>query len=171
MNERRPTPLGWLGQGLAYACFGVVIGTFASGPTYRPLATGDALIRLSFSHASQRKFECRQLSPAEVAALAPNMRTATECQRERLPVGVALEVDGDILYAAELTPAGLANDGAATAYERFVVPSGHHRVIARLRDSARAQGFDHEAVIDIELAAGEVLVVDFDGTAGGFEFR
>ncbi len=151
-----------------YAVFMAVIGYFATSPAYTYVDPGAAVITLSFGHAGERKSECRRLTPEELAALAPNMRRPTDCPRARVSLLVELELDDEILYRAWLPPSGLAGDGASAAYERFVVAPGRHRVTARLRDSRRQEGFDYVLEEDVELAAGQHLVIDFRASTGGF---
>ncbi len=164
-------PLQVLGQIAAYALFAAVIGYFSLAPAYTHLDPGLALVKLSFSHAARLKGECRRLTPEELAKLPPNMRRPLDCPRERLPVVVELALDGRPLYRAELPPGGLARDGTATVYRRFAVEPGRHVLAARLRDSARAEGFDYERTAEIELRAGQNLAVDFHADRGGFVFK
>jgi hypothetical protein len=146
-------------------------GTFADSPAYVHHPPGHALINLSFSHGAGRKGECRRLSAEEIARLAPNMRRPTQCPRERLPVHVELALDGNLLYRGTLPPTGLSGDGPSRVYERFPVAPGAHRIDVRLRDTARAEGFDHERTEIVELKPGQNFVVDFRPDAGGFIFR
>ena len=67
-------------------------------------------------------------------------------------------------------PAGLAADGASTVYRRLVVPAGRHEIRARLSDNAQGE-FNYVAERAMELAAGRVLLIDFNASAGGFVFR
>jgi hypothetical protein len=136
-----------------------------------PVAPDQALIKLSFVHGAQRRGDCRRLSPDELAKLAPNMRKSMECPRERLPVVVELELDDELLYAAKLPPTGLSGDGPSRAYERFVVSPGRRVLTIRLRDTARAEGFDHVEQKQVDLAPGQILAVDFDAVRGGFRFE
>lgn len=163
-------PLRILAQAGAYALFAAVVGYFSMSPTYTHHDPSLALIRLSFSHAAGHREPCRQLTPEEIAALAPNMRLSQKCSRERLDVFVELALDDDVLYRAALPPSGLARDGASTAYQRFAVAPGSHRLRLRLRDSARKEGYDYEHEADIELAPSENFVVDFRANLGGFVF-
>jgi len=157
-------------QALAHGLFVALVGYLAVAPAYTYLGEGQALLRLSFNHAGQPVRECHRLTPEELAALPPNMRRPLDCPRERVPLLVELELDGKLLYRETLPPAGLAGDGNASAYARFPVPAGRHRLVARLRDSPREQGFDYQRAADIELAPGDNFVVGFDATAGGFQF-
>lgn len=157
-------------QGVLYGAFAAFVGYFANAPTYEHLAPGEALVRLSFSHAAQRTEACRERTPEELAKLAPNMRARQVCPRARSPVTVEIELDGKPLYRIIAQPAGLAADGASTVYRRLTVPAGRHEVRARLSDNAQGE-FNYVAERMIELAAGRVLLIDFNATAGGFVFR
>ncbi|GMQ96327.1 MAG: hypothetical protein BMS9Abin14_877 [Gammaproteobacteria bacterium] len=158
-----------LGQAAMYAVFMAVIGYFATSPAYTFVDPGAAVITLSFTHAGERKSECRRLTPEELAALAPNMRRPTDCPRGRVSLLVELDLDDETLYRASLPPSGLAGDGASAAYERFVVAPGRYRLRARLRDSRREEGFDYVLEKDVELVPGQHLVVDFRAGTGGFK--
>ena len=159
-----------IGQAIAYALFAVVIGYFATQPAYTYLDPGKAQIKLSFGHAGEHITECRQLTQEELNKLAPNMRRPMDCPRGRLPVLIELELDGELLYSAELPPSGLAGDGVSTAYKKFAVDPGQHRLVARLRDSNRSEGFDHEKAAEITLLPQQNFVIDFHPSKGGFLF-
>ncbi len=157
-----------LGQVVAYAAFMAMLGYFATLPAYTYVDSGAAVVTLSFAHAGDKVSECRRLTPEEIAALPANMRRTTDCPRARVSLLVELQLDDKILYRAFLAPSGLASDGASSVFERFVVAPGRHRLSARLRDSRREEGFDHEMTEDIELVTGQHLVVDFRADTGGF---
>ena len=164
----------WLrivGQTAAYAAFVALLAYFATAPAYSPGDPHAATIKLSFVHVGQRKGECRQRAPEEIARMPPNMRLALDCPRERLPLTVELELDGKLLVRRELVAAGLARDRAASTYQKFVVPPGRYRLMARLRDSARPGGFDYERSAEVELRPRQNFVVDFRAEAGGFIFH
>lgn len=164
-------PQRYIGQITAYGVFLLVIGYFATAPTYSPIADDEAVIKLSFSHYGELVSECRKRTPEELAELPPNMRSPLECTRERSPVVVQLQLDEQTLYDAVLRPTGLSRDGASYAYERFIVPSGQYMLYARLRDDGRAEGFNYRAQRAVELHAAEVLVVEFDTATSGFVFH
>jgi hypothetical protein len=147
-----------------------LIGYFSTQPRFSVLEPGQALVRLSFIHAAERKEPCRTRSPEELAKLPPNMRAAQDCPRERSPVMVELEVDGEVVLRREVQPAGLKRDGNATVYHRLALPAGKHRVVARLRDRP-GEGFNFESTQTLELAPGEALLIDFVAAKGGFVFR
>ena len=159
-----------LAQVVAYAAFVGLIAYFSKSPEYAYVDPQMGLIRLSFSHAGARKEECRRRTPEEIAALPPNMRKPLDCPRERLPVLVELHVDGELIYRRALPPSGIAGDSASTAYERFVVSPGYHLITAKLRDTARNEGFDYESEKRILIEPKQNLVIDFRADAGGFKF-
>jgi hypothetical protein len=145
-----------------------LIGYFSSAPTFSPVGANEAL--LSFIHAAQRKAPCRERSAEELAKLAPNMRAALDCPRERAPLFVELELDGKVVLRREVPPAGLQRDGNATVYHRLPVPAGKHRIVVRLRDRP-GEGFNFTGEETVELAPGRVLLIDFVAAKGGFLFR
>ena len=147
-----------------------LIGYFSTQPRFSVLAPDQALVRLSFIHAAERREACRTRSAEELAKLPPNMRAAQDCPRERAPVLVELELDGQVVLRREVQPAGLARDGNATVYHRLAVPAGRHRIVARLRDRP-GEGFNFEKAETFELAPGQALLIDFVGNKGGFVFR
>ena len=153
-----------------FAGFAFVVVTFSGYPPYARVEPGDAVVKLSFSHAGVRREPCRTLSSDELAALAPNMRSGVDCPRARVPVTVELEIDGERVYRAALPASGLANDGPSSVYERFVVPAGAHEIRVRLRDTAREHGFDYERSADVRLVPRQSFVIDFRAELGGFRF-
>jgi hypothetical protein len=162
--------LRYLAQGLLYVPLMVIVGYFSTHPLYTNLPEDQALVRLSFSHAGQRKQECRQRTPEELAKLPPNMRALEDCPRERSPVKVALELDGKEVFQAVVSPSGLKKDLASTVYQRFPVPAGQHQVVARLSDQPSGE-FNHEKEAVLELKPGAALVIDFRLDQGGFLFK
>jgi hypothetical protein len=157
-----------LAQAVAYAVFFSLVGYFSAAPSYSLLAPELALLRVSFSHAGERVEPCRRYTPEEIAATAPNMRRAMDCGRERVSLLLEVSVDGELVLARELPPSGLAGDGAATVYDRFPLTPGTHRVVVRMRDTRRTEGFDHVAEFRLELGPGDSRVLGFRPQAGGF---
>lgn len=161
----------WLGQGLLYATFAAFIGVFSQWPAYQHLAPGRALIKLSLIHHSHRVQECRRLAPEELAKLPPNMRAPLDCPRERAPIVVEVDVDGESAARARAQPTGLSRDGAASVYRRLETSAGPHRIAVRLRDSARTSGFDFERNETVVLEPAQILVIDFDAGRGEIILR
>jgi hypothetical protein len=147
-----------------------LIGYFSTEPRFSALGPDEALLRLSFIHAAERKQPCRARSAEELAQLAPNMRAALDCPRERAVLLVELEVDGRIALRREVPPSGVQRDGNATVYHRLPLAAGRHRIVARLRDRPGA-GFNFVGEATLELAPGAALLIDFSKAQGGFLFR
>jgi hypothetical protein len=162
--------VSYAGQAVGYAAFCAVLAYFSTSPAYEPLPPGTALVKVSLQHAGQRKEACHERSAEELAKLAPNMRAASVCPRERVPVAISIELDGRPLVDATVAPSGLARDGSSTLYRRVEVPAGDHRVVAKLGDSP-AGGFDHVKEATVTLKPGAILLLDFDAKAGGWLFR
>lgn len=164
MVETRPatTPAAWIGQGLLYALFALIIGVFSSWPPYRHLASDQALIKLSFSHTGKPVADCLRQSPEELAKLPPNMRAPVRCGRERSPIVVELDVDGAPAVRHSAQPSGLSKDGASSVYQRIQVGAGAHNIVVRLKDDARSAGFDHVREARVTLKPAQIVVIDFD---------
>lgn len=168
MSERQlPMPIRYGLQVMAYAAFAAVLGVFSTWPAYRLRGDGDAVLKLSFSHSAQLARPCRERSAAELAQLAPNMRTGLDCPRERANITVELDMDDTALYRIAAPPAGLHKDGATTVYRRMAIPAGTHRFHARLADGPDGT-INASNAASINLAPGDVLIVDF--AAGNFVF-
>ena len=162
----------FIGQGLAYVLFAAVIGYFSVNPSYSRMEPDKALIKVNFRHAADRKgVDCKRLTPEEIAKLPPHERRPMDCPRERVDILLELDLDGEPLFRGSLPPRGLARDGAASVYQRFPVPAGKYVLTARMRDSNRTSGFDHERTEEIQLVPQQNFVVDFHEELGGFEFR
>lgn len=159
------------GQAVAYGLFALTIAWFSSHPPYQRMTPGSGVLKLSLTHAGQRKDACHARTPEELAKLAPNMRAKQSCQRERQPVMVELDIDGQTVFSQSAAPAGLSKDGASRFYSRFTIPAGEHRIRARLRDSARTEGFDREEEVVVMLEPRQIFVVDYAGDEGRFIFN
>src|SRR5512132_1607035 len=164
------TVLRYGAQAVLYAASVAVLGYFSTSPVYRHLAPGDALLKVSLTHAGARKESCRQRSPEELAKLAPNMRAQSVCPRERVPIELEVVVDDAPLFRIVAPPSGLSKDGASTIYRRVPIAAGRHRIQASPADApGGAVTFTSDTTID--LAPGRVVVIDFDAAKGGFLFR
>ena len=158
-------------QVLTYSGFAIVIGYLSFWPKYQYAATDQAAVKLSLSHATERVVPCVELTPQEVAELAPNMRRTQSCERQRLPLVLELDVDGERAYELVAAPSGLWEDGPASVYERFNLEPGSHSLTIRLRDTARQDGWDYTHTEDVVLEAGRYLTITFKAENGGFEIR
>jgi len=155
-----------LAQALLFGLFGLVIGIFSRWPVYQVLAPGLAVVKVSFTHHGKPVSECRQLSVAELAKLPPNMRAPVQCPRERSPVTVEVDVDGQTVYRHQAMPSG-----ASSVYQRLELAAGPHEVAVRMNDDARQAGYTHTRTGAIVLRPAQILVIDFDPEAGGVTFK
>jgi hypothetical protein len=149
----------------------IIGGTAAlsAWPSYRAIPEGTGVVKLSFSHGGERN--CREMTEAERAKLPANMRKTETCDRQRPPLYVELDLDGVTVFSAELPPGGIAGDGPSRVYQKFLLPIGAHDVAIRLRDTARAEGFDYSAERHFSLAEAQSFSIDFRPVAGGFLFN
>jgi hypothetical protein len=147
------------------------VAALSDWPSYGQIPKDTGVLMLTFVHGADRKGECRRLTPEEIAKLPPNMRRVQDCPRGRRAIYVELDVDGRPVYKASLPPTGIAGDGPSKVYQRFVLPAGKHDVAVRMRDTARADGFDHERSERVELTPDQMLVVDYRPESGSFVFR
>ena len=158
-------------QVLTYAALAALLGYFATLPPYQYADGRQASVKVSLSHAAQRIKPCKQLTPEEIAALAANMRRTEACERERLPLILELDIDGETVLALTAEPSGLWNDGPSSIYERFEIAPGEHVVAARLRDTARTEGWDYSKTATVDLEPGRYFTITFKRETGGFNFR
>ncbi|MHA7598757.1 hypothetical protein [Alicycliphilus denitrificans] len=159
--------LNWTGQALLYGSFALALGVFSRWPVYHPLPDGMAQIKVSFIHHGARLAECRPYTAEEQAKMAPNMRKAMKCERERSPVHIAVDIDGQTVLDQSAPPAGLSRDGASTLYQRFNIAAGEHRIAVRLKDSQSASAQTHQLEQTVNLQPAQVLVIDFNPDKGG----
>lgn len=157
-----------IGQGIFYILIAVALGYLSASPTWTHLPEDQAVIKISFSHGAERKIPCHKRTREELMALAPNMRNPISCTRERLPVYVEINIDGDTLVAEALPPMGLAKDGQSKIYRRIAIAPGAHRLEIGIRDTDRASGFDYELRKTVDLVSRQNLIVDFEGDKGIF---
>jgi hypothetical protein len=156
-------PLKIAGQIAVAGAVMAVIGHFGSAhsPAYEYFGPQEAMLKVSVSHASERKEACHKRTPEELAKLPPNMRSAQQCSRERVPVLLEVDLDGKMVISKLQAPNGLSKDGASTFYQALRVPAGTHKLELRMRDSARSEGFDYVEEHTIEVKPQDLVVVHF----------
>ncbi|MDP1535219.1 MAG: hypothetical protein Q8L92_16710 [Rubrivivax sp.] len=170
-DKKATTPAAWAGQVLLYALFALVIGVFSRWPSYESLPPGQAVIKLSLVHHGKPVGDCRAQSAEELAKLPPNMRAPLICPRERSPVTVELEVDGQLVHRQVALPSGLSRDGSSVVYHRLQVAAGEHRLAVRLKDDDREPGFAHQREASVALRPAQILVIDFSAEKGGITLQ
>ncbi len=157
------------GQVVLYGAFAVFIGYFATDPVYRQIPDDVAVIKVSFSHLGER--ECRKRTPEELAKLPPNMRAPMDCPRERSDIKIEVDLDDKRLVTHTLHPTGLYKDGISTMYKRIEVKAGTHKLIARMQDNLKEEGWKFVKEETIELKPAQSLVIDFHPDKGGLFFK
>jgi hypothetical protein len=159
------------GQALAYALFFAAVGVFSNSPPYQHLAPDQATIKLSVRHAGQLLGECRTLGAEELAKLPATMRAPVNCPRERSPLTLELDVNGEPVLQQTIAPRGLHGDGLASSYRRLTVPAGTIEVGVRMKDHLQQREFPYVSERRVVLAPAQVLVIDFDAQKREFVFR
>ena len=129
------------GQGILYLLFAAFIGYFSTAPAYQHLAPDHALLRLSFRHPGQFITDCRARSAEELAKLPPQLRAQMDCPRERSPVHVRVELDGE------------------------------HALRVQFNDDARVKGPTHVGDRRLAVVPGQVVLIDFIADQGGVVIR
>ena len=147
--------------GVLTLVFFLGVAWLSASPPWRNTPENMALLRLSFAHSGDRSASCRDRTPEELAKLPPNMRATQICDRRRPPIYVELEVDGALIYAAEIPPSGLAGSGPSRLYERLLLPAGTHNLTVRMNDNPATDAFGYEATRKVDLAPGQSFVIDF----------
>jgi hypothetical protein len=172
MVSKSPThPVVLAAQAAFYGLFAVIIAYFSTSPDYTHIDPDKALIKLSFSYHGEFVTECRERTPEELARLAPNMRAAKVCPRERSPITVKIDLDGKPLYEGVAQPGGLSKDGASTLYKRFEIPAGEHLVSVKINDNVRIKDFNFVKEEKMILKPAQILVVDMRKDHGGIFFE
>ena len=166
-----PDALRYAGQAVLYAAFAAFVGYFSTSPSFRLLADDEALLRLSLLHPGQPKGDCRQRTPEELAKMPPQMRAPLDCPRERSPVVVRVELDGQAVIDEAFAPAGLRRDGASAAYRRLPIKAGPHTLRVQLNDDARRTDFPYEREARLTVVPGQIVLIDFNPARGGLLIR
>jgi hypothetical protein len=158
--------LRYLLQAINYTVFMALIWYFATSPSIRVLADDEAVITIAFAHAGDFREPCRKLSQEELAKLPPNMRKPEDCPRERSPVTIEMQLDGQQLYNESLQPPGLFKDGGVDVFYSVKVPVGTHQFAIRMNDSVRIEGFNHTHEREINVDPAQILLVRFNSEKG-----
>ena len=161
----------YLLQAINLFLFMWLIAAFSSGPVVRQLEEGMAVVTLAFGHAGNPIRACRQRTPEELAALAPNMRAPMDCPRERSIITVELLMDGELIHHIIAPPPGAFKDQGVDVYENISVPEGRHEFTVRMNDSALVEGFTYSNSYTVDLEPAQLLFIDFSMQEAGFVFN
>jgi hypothetical protein len=155
-------------QSFNYTIFMAVVWYFSTNPPYHQLENNQAVITLSFTHATKLREACRKLTQQEIMKLAPNMRLATDCPRERSPMQLELYLDDKLLAKATVEPTGFHKDQGVNIFQRIKVVAGKHALRLWMNDNVNIDGptYRYEKIILIK--PEQQLLIDFDAGSGGF---
>lgn len=155
-------------QAFNYLLFMTVVWYFSINPPYHQLEEDEAVITLSFLHATKIREACRKLSQEELMKLAPNMRLPTSCPRERSPLNLELYLDEKLLTKEVLEPVGLHKDQGVSLFKRIKVKAGEHELRVWMNDDVNIDGPTYEYKEKINLKPEQLLLLDFDSGKKAF---
>jgi ferredoxin len=123
-----------------------------------------AVLRLGWRLAGQVRQTCRDRSAEELARLPVHMRTPRECTSEVLAYALRATVDGRLVVARTVTPAGVRADRPLSVEEEVAIAPGEHVVAvtfvpANGAGAGRALAFGRALRFD----ARRVRLVTYDG--------
>jgi hypothetical protein len=151
----------YLGQGVCYCAFMLLLGYFTDSPKYTHLESDQATIKLGIRHPGKIIGECTPLTEAEIDALAANMKVVESCPRERSPLRIEVALDDEVIYRDEIPPSGLHRDGIATMYQRFSVPAGEHRLQVKMNDDVAVENYNYNYDKQLVLEPAQVMVIQY----------
>lgn len=154
-----------------YSLFMAVVWYFSIKPPYQQLEEDEAVITLSFTHATQIAEPCRKKTQEELMKLPPNMRLAMDCKRERSPLNLELYLDDQLLTKAVLQPSGIHKDQGVNMFQSIKVKAGKHTLRAWMNDDVKVKDATYKYEQDIDLKPEQLLLIDFDAGSGGFFAR
>ena len=155
-------------QAFNYALFIAVVWYFSVNPAYHQLEDNQAVITLSFTHATKLREACRKLSQQELMKLAPNMRLPTTCPRERSPMQLELYLDDKLLTKATVEPTGFHKDQGVNIFQRIKVIAGEHTLRLWMNDNVNYKEPTYRYEKTLVLKPEQQLLIDFDAGTGGF---
>ena len=149
-------------QAFNYFLFMAVVWYFSINPPYHQLEEDEAVITLSFTHATKIREACRKLSQEELMKLAPNMRLPTSCPRERSPLKLELYLDAKLITQEVLQPLGFHKDQGVSMFKRMKVKAGEHTLRVWMNDDVNVDGATYKYKEKIKLKPEQLLLLDFD---------
>ncbi len=151
-----------------YLVFIMVVWYFSIKPPYHQLEEDQAVIVLSFTHATKIREACHKLSQEELMKLAPNMRLPTNCPRERSPLNLELYLDEKRITKEILVPLGFHKDQGVSIFRHIKVKAGEHTLHVWMNDDVNVDGPTYEYKEKIRIKPEQLLLLDFDAGKKGF---
>ena len=149
-------------QAFNYLLFIAVVWYFSIMPPYHQLEGDEAVITLSFTHATKIREACRKLSQEELMKLAPNMRLSTSCPRERSPLNIELYLDEKLVNKEVLEPLSIHKDQGVSFFKQIKVKAGQHELRVWMNDDVNIDGPIYVYKEKISLKPEQLLLLDFD---------
>lgn len=155
----------------------VFIGVFATWPAHTFTDPSLMGIIVSFKKVTDKAHLCDERELAEFHAAAEkrakHMRRANmECgSRERVPLKLAIWVDGAKMADIKLSPSGIHRDSACYIYQKFLFPAGERKVKIAMSGSRDAKEGEYEYEYEAVIKGGgrSAIVVSFDSENNVFK--
>ena len=145
-------------------------GTFGfSNLTYRTPHSPELELVVSFSHGGAI-LEPRQLTKEELAKRLPHIRAQVNVTRERAPVRLRVQVDGQKVFDQLFQAKGLSKDGPSIAVARLPISAGPHQVRVEMADTADREAWTKQWSETVSFENHRIRVVLFD-TKSGFSLH
>ncbi len=143
---------------------GAVTYAFSNQPYRTPHSPEPELV-VSFSHGGAI-LEPRKLTKEELAKRLPHMRAQVNVTRERVPVRLRIQVDGQTVLDQSFQPKGLSKDGPSIAVARLPMTAGPHQVLVEMADTADREAWTKQWNETVSFETNRTRVVLFDTKAG-----
>ncbi len=146
------------------ASLSAVIFSVGTLPYRTPHSSQPELV-VSFNH-SGAIVNARKLTPEERAKRLPHMRAQVNVARERTPVRLRVQVDGQTVFDDSFQPKGLSKDGPSIAVTRLPIAAGQHSVHVELADTIDANAWTKQWSEKVSFESNRTRVILFDTKAG-----
>jgi len=147
----------------------LLIGFFSTSPAYEYNKPDDSMLIVSFKKSTVRVKLCSEEELKEFKAIAktrrPHMQRASRVcgSRERVPLALAIWLDGEKVTDKHIFPSGLRNDGLAFVYDRFKLTKGNHKVRINISDHRKKESGEAVSFSEnIKFDGREIVVVEYD---------
>jgi len=161
VRERALQVAGAVGLALV---LGAVTWLFSNLPYRTPHSPAPELV-VSFNHHGAI-LDARKLTKEELAKRLPHMRAQVNVTRERVPVRLRVQVDGQTIHDSSYQSKGLSHDGPSMAVVRLPMTPGQHTVQVELADTADAEAWTQRWTETVTFPENHLRVVLFDTKAG-----
>ncbi len=153
-----------------FAALGLALGLgtatwLGSTLPYRTPHSPEPELVISFNHHGNIVAP-RKLTKEELDARQPQMRAQFNVARERVPVRLRVQVDGQTVHEQSYQAKGISKDGSSIAVVRLPVTSGSHVVQVELNDCGKPDDWSQHWTETVEFKENHLRVVLFDSKDG-----